>query len=131
MRKRISTVLMCLVMVLTLGTGSVVWAEDETTPENVGKAAPEGAAMQETVVAINSTTFPDKNFRKWVVANIPGAADYKLTAEEIDAVTSMDCRDDDFDYNISGLTGIGYFTSLEKLDCGGCLGRQWLGCEGD
>ncbi len=70
---------------------------------------------EDTSVAINATNFPDDSFRAVVTAdNIDTNGDDILSAEEITAVTQLEIPETD----ITDLTGIGYFTALEKLDCG-------------
>lgn len=64
-------------------------------------------------VSINSKTFPDKNFRNWIINNIAGASDKKLTDNEIKKVYKINVNKK----SISNLTGIGYFTSLKELHC--------------
>ncbi|MBO4579439.1 MAG: S-layer homology domain-containing protein [Clostridiales bacterium] len=64
-------------------------------------------------VLINEYTFPDENFRNWVLSQDYGQ-DGKLTEAEIADVTSIDV----YDKNISNLKGIEFFISLTELDCG-------------
>ena len=67
-------------------------------------------------IEINQTTFPDTNFRTWLLdkKNLNGAGmDGKLTQKEIETVTKIDVSEQ----NIQDLTGIEYFTSLEYLKC--------------
>ena len=64
-------------------------------------------------VEINTTTFPDANFRTWVKTNVTGGSD-TLTAAKIAGVTSIDVSSN----SISSLKGIEYFTSLTSLNCG-------------
>ena len=67
-----------------------------------------------SVVAINSTNFPDAHFRE-EVKNYDTNKDGKLSATEINDVIDMSCR-----YaSISSLEGIEYFSKLEILDCEG------------
>ncbi len=65
-------------------------------------------------IAIDETTFPDQNFRKWVTNNL-SADGIKLTADEITNATDIDVSNQ----NISDLTGIEYFTELWWLNCSG------------
>lgn len=65
-------------------------------------------------IAINEETFPDANFRNWVLATDYGK-DSVLTEEEIAGVTFINVESQ----NISNLTGIEYFTALSSLWCGG------------
>ncbi len=88
-------------------------------------------------VAIDATNFPDGNFRAWITANIAGADDSILTADELAAVTEIDVSDKD----IQSLTGIEHFTALEKLVCqnnqltsldvSANTALTWLDCRGN
>ena len=64
-------------------------------------------------VTIDETTFPDENFRKWVLSQKYGK-DGILTEEEIAKVESIDVAYQD----IKSLRGIEYFTAMEYLLCG-------------
>ena len=64
-------------------------------------------------IPINSTTFPDENFRNWVLAQDYGQ-DGVLTEDEITGVTEIDVNYK----NIASLKGIECFTALMYLDCG-------------
>lgn len=64
-------------------------------------------------VAINSTNFPDDNFRT-VVETFDKDGNGTLSTAEIEAVTSIDCSNN----SIQSLKGIEYFTSLDALSCG-------------
>ena len=75
---------------------------------------PEYDGDTSTGIPINSTTFPDENFRNWVLAQDYGQ-DGVLTEEEIAGVTLIGV----FGYNIADLKGIEYFTALTGLFCGG------------
>lgn len=59
------------------------------------------------------STFKDGKFNWWIRANVDKNHDLQLSDEEIAAVTSMNISYQD----ISDLTGINYFTSLERLYC--------------
>ena len=63
-------------------------------------------------VRINETTFPDSNFRNWVLAQDYGA-DGALTSEELENITSLDVRR----LEIHDLKGIEYFVALKDLNC--------------
>lgn len=79
-----------------------------------GKQATCSVTVEETVVIaeINSTNFPDKNFRNYLLAQSYGQ-DGKLTDEEIKDVTSMAVDNK----SIKSMEGIGFFTALTKLNC--------------
>ena len=61
-------------------------------------------------VEINATTFPDANFRNWVLKQSYGQ-DGLLTEEEIAGVTTIRVSYK----SIQSLTGIEYFTALTML----------------
>ena len=63
-------------------------------------------------IPINETTFPDANFRNWVLSQTYGQ-DGVLTEAEIAGVTSIYVES----MNIANLKGIEYFTELEYLNC--------------
>ena len=63
-------------------------------------------------VAINSTNFPDANFRTYV-SRFDKDKSGGLSTSEISAVTEIDCSSK----SISNLTGISYFTALKTLNC--------------
>ena len=66
-------------------------------------------------IQINETTFPDANFRNFVLKTFDTDNDKALSASEIAAVTEIDCSNK----SISSLEGIRYFTALKKLNCSG------------
>ena len=63
-------------------------------------------------IDINETNFPDRKFRRFLLAQTYGA-DGKLTPEEIDGVTSMKVQF----MEIQSLKGIEHFTALTSLKC--------------
>ena len=65
-------------------------------------------------VEINETTFPDENFRNWVLAQ-PYGQDGVLTDEEIADVTTVNVTGNRI---IQSLKGIECFTALTSLECG-------------
>ena len=67
----------------------------------------------EPYVAIDDEHFPDENFREFV-KSFDTNEDDRLQDSEIAKVNSMYCSG----RQIKDLTGIGYFTELEYLDCG-------------
>ena len=64
-------------------------------------------------VIINSTTFPDDNFRNYLLSQDYGS-DGKLTNSEISNIKQLDVEQMDIKY----LGGIQHFTALERLYCG-------------
>ena len=63
-------------------------------------------------IVINSTNFPDANFRSFLLAQNYGA-DAILTPAEIEVVTKMNV----YGKSIANLKGIEHFTALTKLYC--------------
>ena len=61
-------------------------------------------------IPINSTNFPDANFRNYVLSLYPNGY---LTYKDIRSRTMLDVSGK----NISNLKGIGFFTDLESLNC--------------
>ena len=94
MKKKLLSILLCLVMVVGL-LPTAVLATDE--------------------VAINETNFPDKNFRDYVLTKFDKNNDSKLSSEEIAAVTKIEANNK----GIKSLDGVGFFTALETLTCWG------------
>ena len=69
--------------------------------------------FEKNAITINETHFPDEVFRAYVKQfDTDGSG--KLSQEEIDAVTDMDVSGQ----GIESLEGIGYFSSLQALNCG-------------
>ncbi|MDO4337990.1 MAG: leucine-rich repeat domain-containing protein [Eubacteriales bacterium] len=83
--------------------------EDElfTTEEADTEIAAKGASE----VAINSTNFPDSNFRSYVLDNLDTNKSKGLSSTEIKAVTEIDVSGK----GIKNLKGIERFTSLKEL----------------
>ena len=79
-------------------------------PIVAGSSSPSGIIG----ISIDANTFPDDNFRNWVLEQDYGK-DGLLTENEIAGVTSINVGF----RNISDLTGIEYFTALEWLSCYG------------
>lgn len=67
-------------------------------------------------VAINSSNFPDANFRTWITENIDGADDGILTAAELAAVESIGLGSLD---KVEDMTGVSYFKNLLILSNSG------------
>ena len=61
-------------------------------------------------VAINSTNFPDANFRAFLESEYPS---HTITTSQLNSRTELLMESK----NIADLTGIQYFTQLTKLDC--------------
>ena len=105
------------------GQGSAAFSEEilpmpETssapmTTESISDAQPE-ESPRPTGIALNETNFPDEAFRTLVQA-WDTDQNGELSDSERAAVTSMDIRNK----GITSLQGIGFFSSLEKLNCSG------------
>ena len=72
----------------------------------------QGSSPETGDIPINDTTFPDENFRNWILAQDYGQ-DGMLTEAEIAGVTEIDVSEK----NIASLKGIEYFIALECLYC--------------
>ena len=71
-------------------------------------------------VKINSTNFPDEEFRKYISKNIDRNKDGVLSKAEIKKVTEIKLEHYDEagnKYVYNDLTGIGVFTELQTLEC--------------
>ena len=64
-------------------------------------------------VAIDETNFPDPKFRQYVLDNCDTDKNSTLSYDEIQAVTTIDCRY----LSIKNLKGIEYFAALQILNC--------------
>lgn len=103
--KRIIKFTLCLAVVfMTLSIGLAT-----TSPSSQVYAA-------DGDVEINETTFPDTNFRQWVIDNIAGGST-TLTKEMIENTTEISINGMAVGINISSLSGIEYFSNLEILYC--------------
>ena len=72
-----------------------------------------GCAAAEGDIAIDENNFPDSVFRAYVEGVIDTDHDGMLSPEEIGSVSVVLVPD----RSVSDLTGLAYFTALEKLDC--------------
>ena len=66
-------------------------------------------------VPINSTVFPDDNFRKYISQNFDTNGDGVLSEGEIAKVKKISIYN--YDYGLTSLDGIEVFYALESLDC--------------
>lgn len=73
----------------------------------------EMAGEQRGAVTIDETTFPDENFRKWILKQSYGK-DGVLTEEEIAGIKEIDVAYKE----IKSMKGLEYFTAIERLWCG-------------
>ena len=92
MKKKLLSILLCLVMVVGL------------LPTAVFAAG---------YVEINETNFPDAKFRSFVKENLDKNKDNILDAGEIAAVKKIEANK----MGIKSLEGVGFFTALETLKC--------------
>ena len=92
MKKKLLSILLCLVMVVGL------------LPT---------AAFAAGYVEINETNFPDAKFRSFVKENLDKNTDNILDAGEIAAVKKIEANK----MGIKSLEGVGFFTALETLKC--------------
>ena len=92
MKKKLLSILLCLVMVV----GSLPTA-----------------AFAAGYVEINETNFPDAKFRSFVKENLDKNKDDILDAMEIAAVKMIEANN----MGIKSLEGVGFFTALETLKC--------------
>ena len=92
MKKKLLSILLCLVMVVGL------------LPT---------AAFAAGYVEINETNFPDAKFRSFVKENLDKNKDNILDAGEIAAVKKIEANK----MGIKSLEGVGFFTALETLKC--------------
>ena len=92
MKKKLLSILLCLVMVVGLLPTAVLAAGD---------------------VEINETNFPDAKFRSFVKENLDKNKDDILDAMEIAAVKMIEANK----MGIKSLEGVGFFTALETLKC--------------
>ncbi len=68
-------------------------------------------------VEVNEETFPDDNFRNYVLNKLDFNGDGKLSENEIKNITEIDVGIYAGYGNIESLKGLEYFTSLEELSC--------------
>ena len=92
MKKKLLSILLCLVMVVG-SLPTAVFAADE--------------------VAINETNFPDAKFRSFVKEKLDKNKDDILDAMEIASVKMIEANK----MGIKSLEGVGFFTALETLKC--------------
>jgi hypothetical protein len=109
MRKTISAV----ILTAAVAVSAVALAKLPALRADESKVYVENSyAVPSGDVAINSTNFPDANFRTYV-SQFDKDNSGGLSTSEISAVTEIDCSSK----SISDLTGISYFTALKTLNC--------------
>ncbi len=92
-------------------------SEPVEDPEAIG-LDPDEDLESTTVYLINEKNFPDENFRKWIVANIPGVtvdADGVCSIKKDDANKVLTIIVDG--ESIGSLTGISKFSNVSHLSC--------------
>ncbi len=72
--------------------------------------------LPRVIVTDPEQSFPDAAFRGYVMEHFDLDADGKLSEDEVNAVTSIDCTG----LNVESLQGAEIFTGLENLVCTGC-----------
>ena len=119
-------------LAVMLGTTAVmtqtpdrVWAEDSAVPYAAD-------------ITINETTFPDAEFRAYILGKYSNLGISKsegdtLTEAELAQITDMDIPE-----NVSDLTGVQYFTAIKQLRCpntkitsldmSGSQNLEWVSC---
>ena len=101
MKRRILCILLAVMMVLT---GMHAPAAE----------AQEGEAVSNANIYINSTNFPDANFRNWIINNLSpssSSSGYYLTQEQAEAVTALGLKGQE----IFDAKGIEKFPNLTRL----------------
>lgn len=73
-----------------------------------------GSSEEKKGIKIDENTFPDENFRAYILKNIDKDGDGYLSETEIAETTQVFCKGKD----ISDLKGIEIFEKLKYLDCG-------------
>ena len=73
-----------------------------------------GSSEEKKGIKIDENTFPDENFRAYILKKIDKDGDGYLSETEIAETTSITCAD------ISSLKGIEYFVNVQLIDCRGC-----------
>ena len=93
----------------------IVLLEDVTrqAAEDFARRLQETGATTDLLLTINTQTFPDADFRSFVVAIYDGDRDGRLSESEREAVRTMNAAWK----SIRNLKGIGFFNRLEALNC--------------
>lgn len=86
-----------------------------------------GAQVSASDIAIDSSNFPDAEFRRYISENIDTDQNGVLSSEEIKNCDEIDIgiiSVNEPHYEVADLTGIQYFTEITNLDCYNCgLGK--------
>ena len=95
--------------------GVFEWSKPVTFKRNVFSTVSEIDKNITFTRVIDENSFPDENFRQYVLDHFDNDEDGTLSSEEIEAVTEIEvCTDD-----IVSLKGIEYFSELSHLNCCG------------
>lgn len=95
-------------------------AVEEAPAETVDAVVtePEEEIMASGSILINESNFPDANFRKWIVANVPGVT---VDASGVCSISKDDAKKVEYidvsDENIASLSGVGKFPNVITLIC--------------
>ena len=72
-----------------------------------------GSSEEKKGIKIDENTFPDKNFREYILNNIDKDGDGYLSESEIAETASINCSSK----SIFSLKGIEYFAEIKKINC--------------
>ncbi len=108
--KNLTTLNLGTDMFISTPSGGVFSSSSKTVLNSSGTPAQEVAFQMG--LAVNSTNFPNANFRNFILSQSYGSDGY-LTAKEIQNVTTLTVSGK----SISSLKGIEYFTELTYLNC--------------
>ena len=108
--KNLTTLNLGTDMFISTPSGGVFSSSSKTVLNSSGTPAQEVAFQMG--LAVNSTNFPNANFRNFILSQSYGSDGY-LTAKEIQNVTTLTVSGK----SISSLTGIEHFTELTSLNC--------------
>ena len=95
--------------------GVFEWNKPVTFKRNVFSTVSEIDKNIAFTRVIDENSFPDENFRQYVLDHFDTDEDGTLSSDEIEAVTVITVYTDD----ITSLSGVEYFTNLRELSCGG------------
>ena len=108
--KNLTTLNLGTDMLISTPSGGVFSSSSKTVLNSSG--TPAQLVAFEMGLAVNSTNFPNANFRNFILSQSYGSDGY-LTAKEIQNVTTLNVSGK----SISSLKGIEYFTELTSLNC--------------
>ncbi|SHK88289.1 fibronectin type III domain-containing protein [Hespellia stercorisuis] len=109
MKKMRRGIALLFALMLACNTSLLVLAEESSSGE---------LPLEENdliITSISAETFPDDNFRKWILTYTDANEDGNLSQEELDNTTTMDVSN----LGIADLQGISFFASLTSLNCSG------------